>query len=532
MASNNDSYLWWKHGVVYHIYPRSFFDSNGDGIGDIAGITEKLDYIADCGFDAVWLSPVNTSPNIDFGYDVSDYYNISPDLGTFDDFTQLIVEAHRRGIRIIMDMVINHSSNQHSWFRESASSMDNQKRDWYIWRRGKNGGPPNNWITNMMDSVWEFDPRTDEYYLHSFFREQPDLNWQNREVRNEIMEILKFWMNTGVDGFRLDMVNWLMKDSEFRNNPGVPGIRFLQRQIYNKNQKTIHRVLKKIRKTVDAFPQRMVVGEVFSLPPGDPELAASYMGDGDELHLAFDFSLFYRTWSAGSFYQVIKKWMGLQTEQTWPCHVLSNHDQKRSYSRLCRGKYGNLKAKLLATMLLTLKGTPFVYYGEEIGMKSLSLKKHQTRDPLARRFWPLYKGRDSSRLPMQWNDKKNGGFSRGEPWLPVDPEYVHSNVHKQLKDPDSLLNHYRALIRLRKGSEVLLTGDWLPVINNSAIMSWQRVLNNESMLVILNFSGSRQKFVLEPGIWKVVLSGSGKNYHCCEKSVILPPFESIVLEKK
>ncbi|HNX60747.1 MAG TPA: alpha-amylase family glycosyl hydrolase, partial [Spirochaetota bacterium] len=338
VSSANDAHassrIWWKHGVIYQIYPRSFADSDNDGIGDLRGITAKIDYLSWLGVDAIWLSPVYASPMHDFGYDIADYRSIDPLFGTLGDFDELLAAAHARSIRVIMDLVINHTSHMHQWFLESRLSRGNPKRDWYIWRDGKNGGPPNNWMSAFGGPAWTFDPVTSQYYLHSFLEEQPDLNWRNPALREAVYSDMRFWLDRGVDGFRLDVVNWFMKDRFFRDNPSILGIGKLQRHIHDRNHIDTHIITRELRAITDMYRDRMLVGEVFSLPPGDPALSARFLGNGsDELHLAFDFSLIYRFWNARLYYKCIRRWMKKIPREGWPCHVLSNHDQRRSASR-------------------------------------------------------------------------------------------------------------------------------------------------------------------------------------------------------
>ncbi|MDH4262167.1 MAG: alpha-glucosidase [Spirochaetia bacterium] len=521
------NYLWWKHGVLYHLYVRSFYDSNDDGIGDLQGVIEKLDYIKDLGFSGIWLSPVFKSPMFDFGYDISDYYSIDSQYGTMDNFKQLLNESRRRGLYIILDIAVNHTSQLHPWFIESSSSANNLKRNWYIWKKGKWIGPPNNWITGFFQSAWKYDCVTKEYYLHSFLKNQPDLNWRNVEVQDEFVKIFKFWMDLGVSGFRLDMVNWLIKDKEFRDNPSRFFFKIFQKQIYNKNNNKIFPILKMIRKLFDQYPESVTIGEVFTMPPGDPELSAFYMGNGqDSLHMAFDFSMMYRFWNARLIFKTVSRWIHAVGENGWPVHVLSNHDQKRSFSRFCRGKHKFQKAKVLATLFLTLPGTPIVYYGEELGMKSIGLKKKDIVDPLGLKFWPLYNGRDSSRTPMKWNSQKNAGFSNSEKtWLPVDADYETSNVMIQKKNPDSLLNYYKELISLRNKNQALHRGKWkVHIDGKEGIIAYFRTYINESILVVLNLKNKSSKIKSSPeGALKVLFSTH------LEKSTILPDQDFILM---
>ena len=531
----SDPSPWWKSGVIYQIYPRSFYDSGGDGVGDIPGIIEKLDYLSFLGIDAIWLSPINTSPMYDSGYDISDYYAIDPVFGTAGDFDRLIGEAHARGIRIIMDLVLNHTSYLHTWFLSSRSSRSSPARDWYIWRDSDHGRPPNNWRSAFGGSAWKWDDMTCQYYLHSFLEEQPDLNWRNDGLKAAVFRMIRYWLDRGVDGFRLDVVNWLMKDRKFRNNPTVPGLPFLQKHRYDRNRPQTHGLLRELRLLLDEYPDRMAVGEVFTLPPGDPSLAASFLGNGsDELHLAFDFSLMYRPWNARSFYRALRRWTRAVPENGWPCHVLSNHDQPRSMSRYGHEGDGEKRARVAATLLLTMKGTPFIYYGEEIGMKNRRVPRCDMRDPLGKRYWPLFAGRDPARTPMQWSPAENAGFTAGRPWLPVGVDYLHVNVEAEREDRYSILNFYRSLIQVRKSTPALRMGSWHPVLKgHHGTIGYYRSHENRVTFVALNFTDkARRVHVHDRGQWIVIHSTHrALNSHFTSLELTLLPYEATVLEK-
>ncbi|HON16902.1 MAG TPA: alpha-glucosidase [Spirochaetota bacterium] len=528
-------YKWWQSGVIYQIYPRSFFDSNNDGIGDINGIIQKLDYLQWLGIEAIWLSPINKSPMYDFGYDISDYYDIDPSYGTMEDFDRLIEEAHKRNIKIIMDLVVNHTSHLHKWFIKSRSSPDNDKRNWYIWRKGKNGAPPNNWKSAFGGSAWELDSETGEYYLHSFLKEQPDLNWRNNDMRNAIYKMVRFWLDKGVAGFRLDVVNWFVKDEKFRDNPWTIRPLNPERHKYDRNRPEVHQYLKELRNVIDEYDNRMTVGEVFTLPPGDPELSASFLGNGhDELHMAFDFSIMYRLWSARQFYTCIKKWYKALHPEGWPCNVLSNHDQPRSRTRFLGGSDSEKRARVAAVFLLTIKGTPFIYYGEELGMTNTRLRRSEIVDPLGKRYWPVYSGRDCSRTPMLWNSKENAGFSETRPWLPVDSNYKKINVKSQMKDRYSILNLYRNLIHLRKKHKALAVGEISAAIKGfNGSLAYFRFYEDEKFFIALNFSKKEKKIhINERGQWRVMLSTHRSNReHLTNLSLTLAPYEATVIMK-
>ena len=421
---------WWKHAVFYHIYPKSFQDSNGDGIGDIRGVINRLDYLAALGVDAVWLSPVYRSPMVDGGYDISDYCDIDPVFGTPDDFKELLKQAHDKGIRVMMDLVMNHTSDQHPWFVESRSSVDNPKRDWYIWHAGRNGKAPNNWRTNFLEQAWRRDSVTGQFYYHSFFREQPDLNWRNEDMKRAFFGNIRFWLDMGVDGFRLDVVNMIVKDSLLHNNPLLS-----RTKVYNRNQPETYSILREFRALLDEYSDKTSVGEIYVIPPGNPKLAASFLGAGDDmLHMAFDFSLLFCTWNAQKYYRAIQSYYDALPPSGWACFAFSNHDMGRSLNRFGWERHVPEKAKLLAVMLLTLKGTPFIYYGDELGMTNAHIRRSQIRDRYGKMIWPFYKGRDQGRTPMQWNDETGGGFTSGEPWLPLHKDFRKVNVHTETND--------------------------------------------------------------------------------------------------
>jgi alpha-glucosidase len=492
-----EKWIWWKHGVIYHIYPRSFKDSGGDGIGDIRGIISKLNYLSDLGVDGIWLSPVYVSPMVDFGYDVSDYREIDPVYGTLEDFKMLIEAAHDLGIRIICDMILNHTSDRHPWFLESRASKENPKRDWYIWKDGRNGRPPNNWKSAMGGSAWEFDEITGQYYCHSFFKEQPDLNWRNPCLAGAFFDEIKFWLDFGVDGFRLDVINFIVKDKKFRDNPYFFGIPVFQRHIFTRNRPKSHKIVRELRKLVDRYPDRVLVGEIYTLPPGNSKIAASYLANGNGIHMAFDFSLIFCKWDARKYYECIHAMYSHIPEQGWPCNVLSNHDLFRSFDRFPWRLFKVEKARVAAALLLTLRGTPFIYYGEEIGMRNTRISYRNIQDPLGKRFWPLFSGRDKARTPMQWNSAKNAGFTDGDPWLPVNVDAANRNVENQEKDEMSLLNFYRKLISIRKSHPALREGRWVPLIaGQNGILAYARIYNDQRITVVLNFTGRKKRISL------------------------------------
>ncbi len=494
-----DNFNWWKEGIIYQIYPRSFYDSNGDGIGDIPGITEKLDYLQDLGIDAVWLSPINTSPMFDFGYDVSDYRAIDPVFGTMKDMDRFIAEAHRKNIRVVMDLVVNHSSHLHPWFLESRSSRNNPKRDWFLWHDGRNGREPNNWYGVFGGRAWEYDEKTAQYYHHSFLKEQPDFNWRNRELRKAVYGEFKFWLDKGVDGFRLDVANYYIKDELFRDNPIAPGPNprpyDWQRHVYDRDRPETHGVFRELRELMNRYDGTMLVGEIFT--HDDPVTSASYLGNGtDELHLAFDFSLIHhRRWNAGDYRGILERWYGAIPPAGWPCNVLSNHDKPRMSARVGRTRREE-RMKVLLALLLTGKGTPFLYYGDEIGMSRGRIPRERIQDPVGIKYWPFHKGRDPERTPMQWNGSRHGGFTAGEPWLPVNPDYTGRNAESQRADEGSMLNFVRMIIGLRKRVPALRLGEWVPVTETGDILAFIRTHDSGKAMVMLNFASAPRSFAI------------------------------------
>ena len=489
---------WWQSGPIYQIFPRSFCDSNGDGIGDLRGIISKLDYLND-GTDrslrvkGMWLSPIYLSPGRDAGYDVADHTAIDPMFGDMDDFDTLVAECRRRGIHIVMDMVLNHTSDLHKWFVESRSNRSNPRRDWYIWRDPDRGGrPPNNWRSFFGGSAWTLDEDSKQYYLHTFLPEQPDLNWQNPEVRAACLDVFRFWLNRGVSGFRLDVFNAYFKHPDLLDNPwrlgSTPWTR--QRQKYNKDRPELHDFLGELRELLDEYPETMAVGETFD---AQPELAASYC---KQLHLAFDFEFLQQSWSPSAFQRTIEKWDQLLTAQgSWPCYVLSNHDNPRHAGRFSRGvdaSEADARSKIAAAMLLTLRGTPFIYAGEEIGLHDVKIPPHEEWDV-------AFKGasRDPSRTPMQWNSSTHAGFSTGHPWLRVGSDYPTRNVDVQDNDPRSILTFYRRLVALRSDTPAILYGDWQPLQKDPDFaLIYLREYQGAYALVALNFTNSRRRVAL------------------------------------
>jgi len=533
-----NEFLWWKHGIIYQIYPRSFCDSNGDGIGDIPGIISRLDYLQELGVDGIWLSPIYESPMHDFGYDISNYRAIDPVFGTRKDFLTLVKEAHRRKIHVVMDMVLNHTSHLHPWFLESRSSRDNPKRDWYIWHDGKKGRRPNNWMAAFGGHAWDWDEATAQYYLHLFLKEQPDLNWRNPDMKKAMFGDIRYWLDLGVDGFRLDVINYIVKDRLFRNNPywlhrTNPRRHDMQRHAYDRNQPETHEILKEFRRLLNEYGETMSVGEIYpNEGVMEPETSAEYLGSGeDELHLTFDFSPIYARFRADDFRNLLRRWYNAIPEKGWPCHVLSNHDQSRSMTRLARGS--KEKALVLAALHLTQRGTPFVYYGEEIGMRDGKIRRRDLVDPVGRKYWPFHPGRDRGRTPMQWNTGINGGFSSGKPWLPVNGDSERINVQAQQNDEGSLLRAYRRLIALRRENEALYAGAWSDIDAGRDILAYYRSGKSDRFFIALNFSGKERALAArEPSAWE---SAFATHRHTGERvspsSYIMKPFEVLILKQ-
>ncbi len=490
-----EGHQWWQHAVFYEIYPRSFADSNNDGVGDLNGITSKLDYLRDLGVDAIWISPCFPSPQVDFGYDVSDYEAIDPMYGTLADFDKLAAEAKKRNIHIILDFVVNHTSDQHKWFLDSKSSRTSQHRDWYIWRDGKGPGkPPNNWTSTFGGSAWKFDPTTSQYYYHYFYPQQPDLNWRNPAVENAMFDVTRWWYKRGVSGFRLDAVDTLFEDPNLKDNPTKPEKNafgdLLQEHKYNTNLPEVHEALRRLRKVADEH-NAVLIGETWT---GDvAELNLYYGPKNNELQMPMDF--LFTTVNKLSPAEFRKQIAAINSASGWPTFVISNHDIARSYDRYGDGVHNDQIAKLMAGLYLTLRGTPIMYYGEEIGMKTTPpTRREDVKDPIGRRGWPKEKGRDGERTPMQWDDSENGGFSRAKPWLPVPPNAKSHNVADELKDPNSVLAFYRKILQLRHANKELLEGSYVPLNQNDQnILSYLRVYRDQAVLVALNMSGTTQK---------------------------------------
>lgn len=478
--ATTSTYPWWETGIIYQIYPRSFQDSNGDGIGDLKGIQSRLPYLEDLGITAIWLSPIYLSPMVDFGYDVSDYTDIHPIFGTMDDFMALLEDVHRRGMKLILDFVPNHTSDQHPWFLESRSSRDNPKRDWYIWKDPKpDGSPPNNWQSYFKSgSAWEWDEPTGKYYLHLFTKEQPDLNWRNLEVQQTMMDVLRFWLERGVDGFRVDVLSLLIKDAGFRDEPRG------EIRIRTHDQPEVHDIIRQMRHVLDEYANRVLIGELWY---PYKRLVTYYGGNLDECHLPFNFGLIYHPFTSQSIQKLAQEYENALPKGAWPNWVLGNHDQDRVASE-CRA--GETNARLAQMLLLTLRGTPFMYYGDELGMPNVEISPEKFLDPLVAGEG---RSRDLERTPMQWNDSPYAGFSTVEPWLPVAEDYISRNIKAQETDQHSMLQMVKQIIRIRQRSPALNHGSYIPLtVYDRDVMAYLRTGEDENILVVLNFSDTQK----------------------------------------
>ncbi|MEX2143812.1 MAG: alpha-amylase family glycosyl hydrolase [Anaerolineales bacterium] len=505
---------WWQKAVIYQIYPRSFMDANADGIGDLEGIIQTLDYLSEgtqhsLGIDAVWISPFYPSPMADFGYDVADYCNVDALFGDLASFDRLVAACHQRGIKVIVDYVPNHTSDQHAWFQASRSSRNSPKRDWYIWRDARSdGSPPNNWGSVFGGPAWTWDADSGQYYLHQFLREQPELNWRNPEVRAAMLDVLHFWLRRGVDGFRMDVVAFLIKDAELRDNPpnlgAAPGLHpddlfGRQLHLYSEDQDEVQEIIREFRRVVDQYDDRCVIGELFYELP---RWVRYYGENGNGLHLPFNFRLMMAPWQAASIQRSVDEFEAALPPFGWPNYVLGNHDQPRLASRI-----GQEQARVAAMLLLTLRGTPTLYYGDELGMENGVIPPELVQDPQGLRLG-ADRTRDIARTPMLWDATPQAGFSAGKSWLPVAADYATRNAAAQANDPSSILSLYRQLLRLRKRIPALLAGEYRSLESgNEDCFTFLRSHLEGEYLVALNFSDQEQQVKLEAAVnGNVVLS--------------------------
>lgn len=477
---------WWQRRVIYQIYPRSFQDSNGDGVGDLKGILERVDYLAWLGIDAVWISPVYPSPMADFGYDVADYVGIDPVFGTLADFDHLVTALHRHGVRIILDFVPNHTSDEHPWFREARASRDNPRRNWYIWRDPRpDGAPPNNWQSVPGGSAWEFDHATGQYYYHSFLTKQPDLNWRNPNMRAAMYDVLRFWLDCGVDGFRVDVLGRLIKDANFRDDPLNPDYRDGEppyRRVlprYSSDQPEVLKIAAEMRRVLQEYPdERLLIGEIYL--PVD-RLVAYYGPNLTGVQLPFNFNLMWVDWNPAAILRLICEYEAALPLGAWPSWVLGNHDQQRVASRL-----GQAQARVGMVLLMTLRGTPTLYYGDELGLENVPIPREQLRDAFGLTVPDTGQGRDPERTPMPWNVSRNAGFTTGEPWLPLGKDHPAMSVEVQKRRADSMLNLTRALLELRHGEPALSLGDWGPLQVDGDVLAYTRTWAGRRFIIVLN----------------------------------------------
>lgn len=551
---------WWKESVIYQIYPRSFMDSNGDGIGDIKGITGKLDYLKYLGIDIIWLSPVYQSPNDDNGYDISDYQSIMSEFGTMDDFDEMLEEAHNRNIRIVMDLVVNHTSDEHAWFMESRKSKDNPYRDYYIWREGKDAAtPPNNWGSCFGGPAWEYDAATDMYYLHLFSKKQPDLNWDHPMVRKEVFDMMTWWCEKGIDGFRMDVISMISKTKEMPDGE----VRDLYGDYapYCVHGPNVHKYLQEMNKKVLSKYDIMTVGETSGVTP---EQARLYAGeDTNELNMVFQFEHVesdgkYGKWTDEqipliTLKRILSRWQTELYGKAWNSLFWDNHDQPRAVSRFGNDspQYREISAKMLATCLHMMQGTPYIYQGEELGMTNYPFSdRNEFRDIESVQayedwcesgrlsheiFWPclVFKSRDNARTPMQWDDTDYAGFSSVKPWIAVNPNYTEINAKAQTSDPDSVFHYYKKLITLRKQYPVIVYGKYkLLLEDNEDLFVYTRTLEEEEILVVCNFTEKQRDFQIPEGFQNAVclISNTSASYN--EKTITLRPYEAFVLLKK
>lgn len=538
---------WWNNAVVYEIYPRSFQDSNGDGIGDLNGITQRLDYLKTLGVDAIWIGPMYPSPQVDFGYDISDYENVDPQYGTLADFDHLVSEARKRGIRVLLDMVLNHTSDQHPWFKGAAASRTDPKHDWYVWNDGAVDAsgkrkPPNNWVSLFGGSAWQWVPAVNQYYYHEFYRAQPDLNWRNPQVEKAMLDTLRFWLDRGVAGFRLDAITTLFEDTQLRDEPVTkPGVNaqgdpFVSR-VYTDNLPEVHGVIRRMRKMIDGYPgDRVLIGETYL--PNTAELDKWYGGARhDELQLPMDMLVGFTNKLDPVALRSRLTEVLTQVHGSQPMLVFDNHDNMRSWERYGDGVHNAQIAKIIATLLLTSRATALLYQGEEIGQVTTPpLRVEDVRDPIGVTGWPKEKGRDGERTPMQWDtSNKQAGFSsNARTWLPVPSSYKTINVQSELADPGSLLNWHQRLIALRRSNPALGTGEMRMLdVENTKVLSYERVgKDGHVVLVALNMSGEAQTVSLDTKSTKppktLMASPAGMVPPTSVTSITLPPFAAWV----
>ena len=522
---------WWQTGVMYQIYPRSFQDGTGDGVGDLLGIRRRLPYLVELGVEAVWISPIFPSPMADFGYDISDYTGIDPTFGSLEEFDALLSAAHGQGLRVLLDLVPNHTSDRHPWFEESRASRQSPRREWYIWRDpALDGGPPNNWLSNFGGSAWELDERTGQYYYHAFLAAQPDLNWRNPAVREAIHEVMRFWLRRGVDGFRVDVIWHLLKDDGFRDNPPNPAYQpgepphHALLPAYTADLPEVHEAIAGLRRVLDEFPDRVLIGEIY-LPI--ERLMAYYGRDLEGAHMPFNFALLSTPWRAHDIAKLVEDYEAALPPGGWPNWVLGNHDRPR-----IAGRVGREQARIAAMLLLTLRGTPTIYYGDELGMPQVPIPPDRVRDPFERNVPGIGCGRDGARTPMQWDATPHAGFSMAEPWLPVDADFATDNVERERVDPASIYNLYRRLIAVRRRSPSLVVGGYRPIEAGGDLLVYVRQHESERALVALNLGRDATVVKFPEGQLRgriVVSSGADRDGEPVEGDLLLDGDEGLVV---
>lgn len=548
---------WWKEAVVYQIYPRSFMDSNGDGIGDINGITSRLDYLKELGVDVLWLSPVYQSPNDDNGYDISDYQAIMEEFGTMEDFDRMLEGIHARGMKLVMDLVVNHTSDEHPWFVESRKSKDNPYRDYYIWREGKDGKEPNNWGSCFSGSAWEYDKTTDMYYLHLFSKKQPDLNWDNPKVRDEVFQMMNWWCEKGIDGFRMDVISLISKKPGLPDGYQAPGALYGDSGCANGPH--VHEYLQEMNQKVLSHYDLMTVGECAGVTIEEAKKYAN--ADGRELSMVFQFEHVEANGPMGKwtdervqlkdFKTTMSKWQTELEGKAWNSLFLGNHDQARSVSRFGNDapEYRAVSAKMLVTCLHMMQGTPYVYQGEELGMtncpfptledlrdiESINAFHELTEagkvNPEDMMRYIRLRGRDNARTPMQWDDSANAGFTTGTPWIMVNPNYTEINAKTEMEDPDSVFRYYQKIIGLRKKEKVMVYGTYqLLDPDNEKLYVYTRTLDNEKLLVICNFTEEEEIYSVPEEFSKGEVLISSYHREKAEKEILLKPYEALVLK--
>ena len=531
-ASARDRPGWWHTTSIYQIYPRSFQDSDGDGIGDLRGILRRLDHVVDLGVGTIWLSPIFRSPMVDFGYDVSDYAEVDPLFGTLADFDELLEALHARGLKLLLDLVPNHTSDRHPWFLQSRSSRDDPKRDWYLWRNASaSGGPPNNWLSEFGGSAWTFDRKTGQYYGHSFLAQQPDLNWRNEQVREAIHNVMRFWLARGVDGFRVDAVAHLLKDEEFRDNPHNPEFDEhdpppkRQLRLYNVDLPGLQEIIAGLRAVLDEFPNRLLIGEAY-LPFN--RLSAYYGRERPGAHFPFNFALLSTARKARAIAQLIDEYEAALPSGAWPNWVLGNHDKPRIAARV-----GVEQARIAAMLLMTLRGTPTLYYGDEIGMQQVVVPPARVQDPFEKNVPGHGFGRDGARTPMQWDASRYAGFSETEPWLPLANDFHSVNVADQREDATSIYHLYRRLIATRKMRRSLQVGAYRPVVAGGDLLLFTRMHERERMLVALNLGDEATAVEFRTGrlAGRVLVSAFGdRDGESVDRSIDLRGDEGLLIE--